>query len=141
MESGLLHLHNVLRYAILLILLIAIIRSFSGWMGKKEWGGLDNKLGLFLTIFVHTQFLLGFAIYFMKGWQNHLGNMSDANIRLRALEHPLIMLIAVVLITIGRSKSKKASNDVSKHKVSSILWLIALVLILSRMPSWSLPEM
>ena len=62
--------------------------------------------------------------------------MKDSTLRLYAVEHPLVMIIAIVFITMAHSKSKKDIADLLKHKVKSIYYLIALVLILSRIP-WS----
>jgi hypothetical protein len=56
---------------------------------------------------------------------------------LTSLEHPLINIIAIVLITIGWSKHKKAANNDAKFQSIAIFYGIGLVLILSRIP-WSL---
>lgn len=60
--------------------------------------------------------------------------MKDATTRLLVIEHPLTMLIAVVLITIGRAKAKKKTTDSSKFLTTAIFFGIALVLILVRIP-------
>ena len=62
--------------------------------------------------------------------------MADSNLRLYAIEHPLVMIIAIVLITRAYSKSKKDIEDRLKHKIKWISYSAALVLILSRIP-WS----
>ncbi|MCB0736120.1 MAG: hypothetical protein KDC92_01310 [Bacteroidetes bacterium] len=134
-------MHNLLRYALLIVLLAAIIRSFSAMFSNAGYGKLDNKLGLWLVLLTHVQIIIGLALYFMKGWHSHISEMAEAAVRYRALEHPLVMIIAAVLITIGRSKGKRKTTDKGKHQFAGILWLIALVLILSRIPSWTLPGM
>jgi hypothetical protein len=63
--------------------------------------------------------------------------MKDAPVRKVVLEHPLIGLIGVALIQIGRTRSKKASGDMKKHKAVAVFTTIALVLILSRIPHWN----
>ena len=65
------------------------------------------------------------------------GQMSDAALRLTSLEHPLINLIAIVLITIGWSKHKKLINSEAKFKTFAIFYGLGLILILSRIP-WNL---
>ena len=82
--------------------------------------------------FVQNSFLL----YFIGGFQKGLGDMKDAGVRLLALEHPLTMIIAIVLITIGWSKHKKQVKSQAKFKIFAIFYGIALLLILSRIP-WS----
>jgi hypothetical protein len=63
--------------------------------------------------------------------------MKDAALRLTSLEHPLTNIIAIVLITIGWSKHKKAENSLAKFKSITIFYGLGLVLILSRIP-WKL---
>lgn len=59
--------------------------------------------------------------------------MKSRNLRLYALEHPLVMLIALVLITVARIKTKRSYSN-SAHKTNFILYAISLLLILSRIP-------
>jgi hypothetical protein len=66
-----------------------------------------------------------------------LGQMSDKAIRLTSLEHPLINIIAIALITIGWSKHKKAADSQAKFKSIFLFYGLGLLLILSRIP-WSL---
>ena len=60
--------------------------------------------------------------------------MKDAVNRLYLVEHPLINIIAVVLITIGYSKHKKKLTSTPKFKVIAIFYTFALILFLSRIP-------
>ena len=62
--------------------------------------------------------------------------MKDSSARLLAVEHPIVMILAIVLITIGWSKHKKQVKSESKFKTFTIFYGLALVLILSRIP-WS----
>lgn len=128
-----LHAHSGLRWLVLTFLLLAIIKSFGGWFGKKPFKKSDNFIAILLLSFTHTQALIGLALYFMSGWGIVFGNMSvamkDASVRFWSLEHLIIMLGAVVLITLGRVKSKKAKTDTNKHKKGAIFYLLALLLI------------
>jgi hypothetical protein len=82
--------------------------------------------------------LIGLILYFVSPLgKDSLGQMSNAALRLTSLEHPLINLIAITLITIGWSKHKKLINSEAKFKTFSIFYGIGLVLILSRIP-WNL---
>lgn len=130
-------LHSGFAYVALLILVIASINSLIGFLSKKEFKPQDRKIGLFALTAIHTQILVGFILYFSspKGFAS-LGQMKIAALRLTSLEHPLINTIAVVLITIGWVKHKKATESLSKFKSLAIFYTIGLVLILSRIP-WS----
>ena len=118
--------------------IIAVVNSLIGFTSKKEFTAKDRKIALFALIGIHTQLLIGLILYFVSplGFQQ-LGEMKIAAIRLTSLEHPLINLIAIVLITIGWSKHKKLINSEAKFKTFAIFYGLGLVLILSRIP-WKL---
>jgi len=126
-----LFLHSLVRYFVLILLLIVIVRSFTGWQGKKEFTGADNKFSLFLLITTHIQFLLGLILYFISPLVIFSGAaMKEAIARYWLVEHISIMLIVVVLITVGRSTSKRLADSTAKHKRLFVLNAIALVIIL-----------
>jgi hypothetical protein len=130
--------HSGWAYVALLVLVIAVINAIIGMSSKKEFTAKDRKIALFGLIGTHVQLLVGLILYFVspKGLAS-LGQMSDKALRLTSLEHPLINLIAITLITIGWSKHKKLTTSESKFKTFSIFYGLGLVLILSRIP-WSL---
>lgn len=130
--------HSGVAYLALLLLVIAVINSIIGYFSKKEFTNTDRKIALFGLIGTHTQLLIGLVLYFVSplGF-SVLGQMSDKALRLTSLEHPLINIIAIVLITIGWSKHKKLTTSHSKFKTFSIFYGLGLLLILSRIP-WKL---
>lgn len=139
MYSILLHLHSVLRYAVLILLLAAIFRSFTGWLNKKPYTPADRKISLFTMIFTHLQFIIGLWLYLISPYVHaglaNMGNaMKDKALRFWTVEHISIMLIAIVLITLGNSMAKRAPLDVTKHKKTALFFLIALILILVSIP-------
>lgn len=141
MVSTVLLLHNLLRWILLFVLLTAIFRAYRGWKSRKIYGKSDKQLGLFLMISAHTELLLGFILWFTSayGFQSikNLGMavvMKNAGARFWAVEHMIGMLIGVVLITIGRSVTKKAISDTSKFKKSFWLFLFGLIIILAVVP-------
>ncbi|MGV3695949.1 hypothetical protein [Flavobacterium sp.] len=131
--------HSGWAYLALLLLFIAAANSLVGHLGRKEFTPRDRKIALFALIAVHIQFLVGLILYFVspKGLDS-FGEMKNAALRLTSLEHPLINLIAIALITIGWSKHKRAQTSELKFKPLAFLYSIALVLILIRLPwqSW-----
>ena len=129
----LLLLHSITRYLVLIGLFGVIIQSLVGLTQNKPYGKLENKAGLYLFIFTHTQLLLGLILYFVSplGISNFNSlAMKDASTRYWLVEHGGIMLTAIVLITLARTTSKKLTNDADKHKRLLIFNSIALVLII-----------
>lgn len=133
MYQFLLESHSGLRYVVMLLLIAAIILSFAGWFGKKPFTASNKRINLFTLISAHIQLLLGLVLYFISpivNLNNMGATMKDSVLRYWAVEHVIMMLIAIVLITVGYSKSKKLIDDVSKHRTVAIFYTIALVIIL-----------
>jgi len=130
--------HSGWAYLAIVLLVFAVVNSFIGKTSRKEFTAKDRKIALFALIGVHLQLLVGFILYFVSPLgAASFGQMSDKALRLTSLEHPLINIIAIVLITIGWSKHKKAIESAAKFKSIALFYAIGLVLILSRIP-WSL---
>ena len=129
-------LHSYWAYLVLTLLVIAVVNSFSGLTSKSTYKAKDRKIALFALITAHIQLILGLGWYFMSPWYKSLkeNGMGDAETRLMAIEHPLMMIIAIILITIGFSSHKKKAEDGRKFKTLALFYTIALILILSRIP-------
>tara|TARA_R110002126_G_scaffold51770_2_gene141411 strand:- start:572 stop:994 length:423 start_codon:yes stop_codon:yes gene_type:complete len=130
--------HSGWAYVALLLLIIAAANALIGMLSKKEFTARDRKVALFGLIGIHIQLLVGMVLYFVSplGFAS-FGQMADKALRLTSLEHPLINIIAIALITIGWSKHKKLTTSESKFKTFTIFYGLGLVLILSRIP-WSM---
>ncbi|HET6544657.1 MAG TPA: cytochrome B [Chryseolinea sp.] len=132
MYTGLLHTHSLLRYFILIALVVVIVKAVIGLMQKQPYGKWDNKLSLYLFIFTHMQLLAGLILYFVSPFVKFGSTtMSDKVTRYWTVEHIFAMLIAVVLITLARTTSKRMSNDAAKHKRMAIFNFVALVVIVA----------
>lgn len=130
--------HSGWAYLVLLLLVIAVINSLIGKFSNKEFSSKDRKIALFGLIATHIQLVVAMVLYFTSpiGYKA-IGQMADGDIRLTWLEHPLINCIAIVLITLGWSRHKKAIGDGAKFNSISLFYSIGLLLILSRIP-WKL---
>lgn len=142
MLTGIQHLHGTLRWVVLILLVLSIVKAFSGMSAGRSFGDGDRKRGLFTMISLHLQLVLGFILYFGKGWSAMLGNaeaMASTVMRFFSLEHMATMTLAVILGTLGYSLSKRADNDRSKFRRQAIWFTVCLVLILSSIP-WPFRE-
>lgn len=132
-------LHNLVRWLILLFGFGAIINAISGLTGKRPYSANDNRSNLLFMIFCDIQLLLGLILYFNNGWFNQLTSnakvvMKDAALRFYTVEHTLMMILAIILVHIGRSSVKRAATDSQKHKRMLVYFGIAMLLILAAIP-------
>jgi hypothetical protein len=127
-------LHSYWAYIVLTVLIYTVANAIIGLVQKKEFTHKEFRLGLFTLIATHIQLVIGFLVYFVGGFQSGLGDVKDSAVRLLALEHPLMMIIAIALITIGWSKHKKKVKSEAKFKTFAIFYGLALIVILTRIP-------
>jgi hypothetical protein len=133
-------LHSGFRYIVFILILLAIIQSLLGWLGKRPYTEVNRKINLFTLISAHTQLLIGIVLYFLSPFVQFNGNtMKDATTRYFTVEHWVMMLIAIALITIGHSKAKKKETSESKHKTVAIFYTIAFFVILVAIIAGHLP--
>ena len=133
MYPGLVHAHSGLRWVALVLLVAAVVVAVGKWQGKSGYTDGNRKLYLFTLIAVHTQLIIGLILYFISPKVN-FSQMSDKIYRFYTVEHTTGMLIAIVLITIGYSRSKRASNPIQKQRLVGIFYGLGLLLILASIP-------
>lgn len=140
MNDTLLLIHSLLRWAILLAGIWAVLRAFMGVSGKSPFTGADKKAGLFFMIFFDLQLVAGLLLYFVTSpvVKTALADMKvamkESVLRFYAVEHITMAVIAFVLVHIGYSKVKKANTSAQKHKTALIFFGIALLLVLLLTP-------
>lgn len=139
MYDILLKIHSVIPYLFLatsLAVLALCVAAFS----TKRFVSIHKMLATITMILAHIQllfglFLLFFGDYARAAWAQGMGVvMKNPEMRLSLVEHPLMMIIAVTLLTIGHSRSKTKTTDVAKNRTIFIFYSIALVLVLARLP-------
>ena len=132
MYNTLLGLHSGFRYIVLLLLVLALLLAIIGLFGKKNYTETNRKINLFAMIATHTQLLIGLILYFFSPLVNY-GNMGEAMkdtmSRYWTVEHTVMMLFAIILITIGHSRSKKAAQAVNKHRAIALYYGLAILVI------------
>jgi membrane protein CcdC involved in cytochrome C biogenesis len=140
MYPFLLQFHSINRWAVLLLALIVLFRSFSGWQGRKAYTKQDN---IFHSIFIgllHLQLLTGILLYFIFSpvtqpiLADFGASMKDKSLRFWAVEHTVGMVIGVIIAQAGRIVAKKAFSPELKHKKAFIYTLIAVLVMLLVIP-------
>ena len=134
--------HSYWAYLAVLLLVIAVVNAIIGLSQNKKFTDKDLRISLFTLIVIHIQLILGFVVYYVSPYYESMremgmgATMKDAGVRLYTVEHPLMMILAIILITIGFSKHKKQTTDKGKFKTITIFYGLGLLFVLSRIP-WS----
>jgi len=133
-------IHSYWAYLVLLMLVIATFNALIKYFGKKEFQAQDFRISLFTLIVTHIQLLIGVVLFFSAGYISLIGDMGmkgimgNDTLRSNIIEHPLTMIAAVVLITVGYSKHKKKLTSTPKFKMLAIFYTLALILVLAKIP-------
>lgn len=146
MDTGLLHLHNLLRWIIIILLLISIFKAYTGWQQKRAFTDGDRRIWLFTLIASHITLVLGLYQWL---WGRYgllkmdlpagVSVMQDKFYRFFWVEHPTFMILAIVLITLGYGMAKKPIANELKFKRAFWLFVVALLMILVAVP-WPFRE-
>jgi hypothetical protein len=139
MYSFFLHLHSILRWVVLILLLVAIFNSLVA--GERPFIRTDARTGSVLVIFADLMFLIGLVIWYFGSngynWIQSMGIsevMKNDHARFFAIEHPTGMLLAIILLHIGKAQGRKAIGDRAKHRRTLLFYFLALLVILISIP-------
>lgn len=139
MYNTVLTIHSYWAFLVLLILLLAAGNALAKFFGNKPFGDNDLRISLFGLITSHIQLLIGIILYFVSPrfelWAELGGKViSNSAARLLLVEHPLMNVIAIALITIGWSKHKKETTAKRKFGKIALFYTLGLLFLLSRIP-------
>jgi bacteriorhodopsin len=135
--------HNIIRWAVLLFGVWTLLNALTGVFSKRPFNAGDNRSNLLFMISCDIQLLLGLILYFSNSWFDRLKDMGNTMkapySRFFAVEHMSMMIIAWLLVHIGRASVKRADTDARKHKKMLIFFGLAILLILASIP-WPFRE-
>jgi hypothetical protein len=102
---------------------------------------MDNNLSKYLMLSTHLMLVIGLIQYFLgnKGFAfikeyGMKGIMASKAMRFHGIEHITTMIIAIILITIGRAVGRRKIEGNQSHKTVFWYTLIAFVLMMARIP-------
>jgi len=132
--KGLIAAHSGLRYIVLALLVIAIFNAVVNLKSNK-YEKKDKMINLFAMVFLHIQLLLGLVLYFTSPKVQFVkGMMADTVLRFFTMEHILLMLVAITLVTLGRRKAEKHPDIGKRHLFIVRYYLLGLIIIFISIP-------
>ena len=139
MSDILVRVHSLIPYLFILLMLLVIAMSIGG-LSSGKFSLKQMAIARVTMILAHIQLIFGLALLFLGDAANGamsqgMGHvMSTSELRLRYVEHPMMMLLGIALITIGFSRAKRASTNKAKNRNVLLFYGIGFLLILSRIP-------
>ncbi|MCB0780616.1 MAG: hypothetical protein R2810_03430 [Flavobacteriales bacterium] len=130
--SFLIFLHSLLRYGLLLFLVGSLFFAWRGYLLQRPILVGERMATIIAVVLAHVQLLVGLIIYMLR--YKSFDRMSGIHERFWKFEHLGTMLVAIILITLGRALAKRAKEERRKQFLVGVFFLIALVLIL-----WAIP--
>lgn len=128
-----LFIHSWLRWVVLLLSLLVIVRAWRGRSTGGAWQTADERSSVALLHVANLQFTLGLLLYLWlspivrSAFADMAVAMKSAPLRFFAIEHITAMTIAVSVLSIGRARTRKAEGDALKHQ-RSLRWTAAFML-------------
>ena len=139
MYNFLLSFHSIVRWLVVIAALAAFGKVCAGWLGKGSWTRLDDRLGLFFTITMDIQALIGILLYIFSPLVRtalaHFSlTLSDPTQLFFSLFHEILMLVAVALAHIGRSRARKAEGNPLKFRTAAVFYGLSILVVLVAIP-------
>ncbi len=134
----LLDLHDLLRWVIVIVGVVAVAMALRGAFARAAWTPQQNALGRLFTISVDLQLLIGLLLYFVfspittGAFRDFGAAMKDDHTRFFLVEHLPVMVVAIVLIHIGAARARR----VNRARPAALFYSIAMVLMLLAIPWW-----
>lgn len=142
MHPALLHTHNALRWVILVAGLFTLLKAWQGLKGDRDYAAA-RRAGVIFMASLHVQLLLGLLLFvvspFVQGAMRDMSaTMKESGTRFLIAEHPVLMVIAVVVATVGSVVAKNAADNGAKHRKLLVFTIVTLALLLGGIP-WQRP--
>ena len=139
MYSALLTVHSYLRYAVLALVLLVLLRYAAALLGGRAWNDGDEGIGRWMIRVWDLQFLLGLVLWFLSpivqfGFANFGEAMGDHQLRQFLVEHPVLNLLAIGVLHAGWIRARKAADDRGRLLRALLFIAVAVVLVVLSIP-------
>jgi hypothetical protein len=140
MYPNVLLLHSWIRWAVILLGLVATLRAISGAMSGRSWLPADARLSRIFVGVLDLQMLVGLVLYFAlspitkAALSDFGGAMGERTMRFWAVEHVFGMLAGVALAHVGVARASRTQDGALKHRRIATFFVLALIAILASVP-------
>lgn len=137
-------IHNLVRWVVIILGILALVRAYMGFLGNREWTERDRKIGIFFAVSIDIQLLIGLILYLFLSditrtiFRDFSAAMSNEGIRFFALEHAFYMILAVVFVHLGSMLPRRVDDSRAKFARAAIWFTLTFLVIILGMP-WFRP--
>ncbi len=145
MYTVVLWLHSWVRWVVLVVGVILVVRAWWRWLGRKDWEKIDETLRRVFSGVVDLQLLLGLLLFLglspattallEKGGQA----LADPGVRFWTMEHVVPMIVAVILVHVGQMLITRTSDAEARYRWAAIVFGVVMLLILASIP-WPISQ-
>jgi hypothetical protein len=131
--------HSLVRWLVLVAVTARTVKGMVGLAQGSAFGDLDRRLSLLSVIVTDLQVLFGIVLYAVspnvrQAFADPGAAMGNGALRLVFVEHPLMAVVAVVLVHVSHAVGKRSGDDRKRHIVATVCGVLALAAILARLP-------
>lgn len=133
--------HNLIGMILLFVLFVVVIFVVAQFILKRPFGMHVQIVSLLGMATAHAQIALGFILYFLSplGSSNFSGEAMGQTIsRFYLVEHPIGMILAAVLLTIGYRVGKNEQLSDRKRYIRVLIYYTLGFAITTYMAPWFL---
>lgn len=132
-------LHSYIRWFLLLFIILGFCFCLYNIIFYKKYNIYNKQITYMTTFFAHIQLSLGFGLYLFSDivrqfYTNPFEMIKLSEIRFFAVEHPLTIFFAILLLSFFNNKIKKEKCNYKKNKILVISNAIVLILLCISIP-------
>jgi hypothetical protein len=139
MDLALLTLHNVSRWLVLIAAVYVLARMLGGLRTRRAWNGADSRAGRLFVGVMDWQLLLGLLLYVVGPTMRAVSDLGfgaalrQPGLRFFAVEHVVVMLVAVALAHAGSVLVRRAAG-VQQFTRAALWYGLSLAAVLAAVP-------
>jgi hypothetical protein len=139
MYQILIFFHSFTRWLVLGCMIFAIWRASRGYFSRAVFTKTDNAARHWTATVAHIQLVIGMVLYFQSPityyFRSHYQEaIKSLDTTFFGMIHPLLMICAIVVVTIGSALAKRRGTDHSKFKTMLFWFSAALIIIIISIP-------
>jgi hypothetical protein len=145
MYTALIVTHSWLRWAVIVLGLVAVFHAIAGRSSHRTWGSADARPGRLYSMVFDIQLLIGLILYLVSSpvvsaARANLGvAMGDSATRFWLVEHPVGMIVAIALAHIGTARVRKAQTDRARFSRAAAFYGASVLIAILSTPWPGLP--